>query len=238
MKKVKLVQIKGKVDIYNDKEFIWSPAVANMDRILNNGDKIRTGVLSSAVLTFEDGSQVSVRPNSEIEIKRCVYDLRNNTLYSKISLLRGNVNYKTRDNMPVKVVNEIECLDSIIEFGGNLSASMLLDGTIKYELYFGTANLIAYNEKTVIPPASGVYIFPGAAPSKPVKLLDPTILARPMNSVYSRTSAPELSWQLQTGADNYLVQIAEDEFFNKLVFEETVRGSKVKSTALLDGKYF
>ncbi|MBP7652595.1 LysM peptidoglycan-binding domain-containing protein [Candidatus Dependentiae bacterium] len=238
LKKVKLVQIKGRVDLYNAKDYMWTPASANIDKILNSGDKIRTGALSNAVITFEDGSSISVRSNSEIEIKRCVYDIRNNTLYSKALLLRGSINYKTRDGLPVKVVNEVECLDSLMEFNGALTASLLIDGTIKYELYYGSGNLMSRSERIGIPNGNGVYIFPGAAPSKPEKLLEPVLLSSPINNVYSKTSVPELLWQPLKGADYYLVQIAEDEMFNKLVFEETVKNSKVKSSALLDGKYF
>jgi len=238
LKKVKLVQLKGRVDLYNAKDYLWTPASANIDKILNSGDKIRTGALSSAVIAFEDGSSISVRPNSEVEIKRCVYDIRNNTLYSKALLLRGSINYKTRDGIPIKVVNEVECLDSLIDFSGAMTASLLIDGSVKYELYYGSGNLMSRSERTSISGGTGLYIFPGAAPSNPVKLLEPVLLGTPINNVYSKTSVPELIWQPLKGAEYYLAQISEDETFNKLVFEETVKNTKVKSSALLDGKYF
>ena len=238
LKTVKLTEFKGKIDIYFLKDQMWVPAVAAVDRSLRNGDKIRAGSLSGAVLAFEDGSQLIVRSNSEIEIKRSIFDIKNNTLYSRIALLRGYIQYKSLENLPIKTVNELECLDSFSEFYGNLAATVFQDNTIKYELYSGMANIISRNEKRTLQNGFGLYIFPGASPSAPSQLLNPVQLFSPANNVYSKTSTPELSWGSGAGAENYLIQIAEDEYFHKIVYEETARQTKKKSTALLDGKYY
>ncbi|HPP86263.1 MAG TPA: LysM peptidoglycan-binding domain-containing protein [bacterium] len=238
LKPIKVVQVKGKVDVYNDKEKMWIPSIANITRLLNNNDKIRTSDLSGVTLVAEDGSIIVVRPNTEIEINRNVYDVRNNTLYSKIKLLRGNIIYTTRQDAPVKTVNEIETLEALIDFEGQLSTTLTAEGTVKYELYRGKANILTKNEKVSMPSGTGVYVFPRQKPSQPVKLLESVNLSSPLNNIFSSSSNPELIWQPVKNAEMYLVQIAEDEAFYRLVFEQTVRGLRIRPSALLDGKYY
>ncbi len=238
LKTVKLVEFNGKVEIYYLKEQLWMAAASIAERSLRNGDKIRTGSLSGAVLTFEDGTQLSILANSEIEIKRSIFDIKNNTLYSRISILRGSAQFNSREYIPIKAVNEIECLESLAEFYGNLSTTLFQDGSIKYELYSGQAAIIARNEKRMMKSGSGLFVFPNAAPSAVSELLNQAQLFSPANNVYAKISTPELSWGSLAGAEYYLLQVAEDEAFNKLVYEETARQTKKKISALLDGKYF
>jgi len=238
LKNVKIIMLNGKVDIFDDKEKIWQPAVASLDRLLKPNQKIRTGEFSNAVISFEDGTIITLQQNTELEIKRSVFDIRNNTLFSKINLLRGYINCIAKDKPPIKTVNEIECMDALFEYTGSVGISVDDVNVVRVENYTGVLTALVRNEKIQLNTVFGMFINPGASASKPVKLLNPPRLFGPTDKVFIKNSRPELKWQIIEQAEKYLVQISNDETFKSIIFEELTNAAVLQPSALLDGRYF
>lgn len=228
----RFIDLEGKVELKPREEFQWKPA--NFKFELSEGDKVQTGSDSVAKIRFDDGTEITVQPDSIVVIKR------NKTSDDKQALLviesgESSINAEHSTNTSTIATPNIK--KGRIAPGSEVSfATEQQTGQDSAEVRKGYAEITTLQGKTVkLNDLQKVDV----DRNNNVKVSElpkvPPLIAPPNGQVFEfQSDQPlkvELKWRDVPSAAKYHVQISENLLFGKISAENA---NMVKSLILIE----
>lgn len=219
----RFMDYEGKVEVKPRDEFVWKEASFKMD--LHEGDRIRTAPDSSARIKFEDGTEITVQPDSIVVInKRNQGGEKQQTSLMVIEIGGGDVNAEKSSSAPSVSTDKISQFKLAPGSKGSVEADQQTG-----EHY--TMVDKGYGESTIggqtIKQSELERVEVGRTNEiKKVRLPSTPPLYSPQNGqVFDFLSEQgltvELKWRDVPNAEHYHVQISETMLFAKLKGENS-----------------
>lgn len=216
----RFIDLEGKVDLKPKDEFQWKPA--NFKFELSEGDKVQTGSDSVAKIRFDDGTEITVQPDSIVVIKR------NKTSDDKQALLviesgESSINAEKSTNTATIATPNIK--KGRIAPGSEVSfATEQQSGQDSAEVRKGYAEITTQQGKTVkLSDLQKVNVDRNSNVKVSTLPKIPPLIAPPNGQVFEfQSDQPlkvELKWRDVTTAAKYHVQISENLLFGKISAE-------------------
>lgn len=235
---LKTADAPGKVlAVAGDARINGAPAVVGAP--VASGAQLVTGAAGAVTIALADGSQITLQPQSELQVNRAKSFAGMGVFDSLMKLLFGRV--ETRVN-PQRQGDRFEIETSTASLAvrgtvfrvgadsdGKASTSEVLEGKI-------AAGSPAVSQPVLVPEGFGTRVERGQPPLPPVKLLpapDVSALPRLQDRVLVRFSLPPV-----TGAASYRSQISRDKEFRDLVADQQLSSPDFRFSELADGRYF
>ncbi len=111
----KIVDFQGSVEVKLGKAN-WTAATKAAQ--LNQGDMIRTGANSTAVLELENAGIVDIKPNSELELSELTTDKKDNSRRTVLDLSIGEILIKAKKLTADKSRFEVKTPTSVVGVRG------------------------------------------------------------------------------------------------------------------------
>lgn len=217
----KFMDFEGKVEVKPRDEFVWKTASFKMD--LYEGDRIRTSPDSSARIKFQDGTEITVQPDSIVVINK-----RNNqqqqTSLMVIEIGGSDVNAEKSSSAPIVSSEKISRFQLERGSSGSLEANQQTGqhSTVVSKGY-GESTIggqtVKQNELERVEVGRDNRVVKTKLPSTPA------IFSPQNGQVFDFLSEEgltiELKWRDVPNADRYHVQISETMLFAKLKGENS-----------------
>jgi hypothetical protein len=228
----RFIDLEGKVELKPRDEFQWKPATFKWE--LSEGDKVQTGSDSVAKIRFDDGTEITVQPDSIVVIKR------NKTSDDKQALLviesgESSINAEKSTNTATIATPNIR--KGRVAPGSEVSfATEQQSGQDSAEVKKGYVEITTQQGKTV--KLSGLQkVNVDRNDNVKVSVLPkiPPLIAPPNGQVFEfQSDQPlkvELKWRDVASAAKYHVQISENPLFGKISAENA---NMIKSLILIE----
>jgi hypothetical protein len=138
---------------------------AKVKAILTDKDAIKTGVDSSALITFFDGSVIELKPNTQIEINELI---QGKSKSIKLKQEIGETRSKVEKLMDSASRYEIETPVAVAAVrGSQMVVQVVADGTTSVGNVEGSISVTAQGKEVIIPEGKHSIVVPGATPSQP-----------------------------------------------------------------------
>nr|MBC8205482.1 FecR domain-containing protein [FCB group bacterium] len=212
---------EGTVQSRTIDDLIWKDAPVESKLI--EGEKVRTLSKSLAEIMFKDESRLRLGENSQALIQLMRINLLENKTKSKVNLIEGDIyallgGEKTPEEFQLEVKGvETEVKSSRFRVSKD-------EESTRFANYQGEFGITSAGKKVVIKENQGSVVKPNQPPSKPKNLLKPVELISPPEGTEIYDAKTELTWQALAGAKRYLVEIAKDNSFNKVVYSQKNNG--------------
>lgn len=205
--------------------------------ILSLGDVIRTGTGSSATIEFADGSRLDVHGGSRVVMDRLSEYGRTGMIDTRVRLENG----RSRMKVPPKrdpdsrfeiwtpaAISAVRGTDFRVgtDDSGDASRIETLTGNVQFQ---------AMGASVSVRKGFGSTARKGERPRQPVPLLPAPDLST-LPPVIERVPIT-IALQPVVGAMAYRLQIAADDTFTNLLFDQTYPGPNVRGPDLADGDY-
>jgi hypothetical protein len=220
----KLAQKTGLVDKRKGLLGSWQSAFIN--DLFASYDGIRTGAASLALLSFLDGVDVTVDPNTTVVIRESHLDKLDQSVKRDLALMNGSLLAKL--SAKAKETNRFAfragTSESMVK-SGKFWASTLQDKKTKLSNYDGTIDLTASKVKITLQQNQGTVVENGKPPLPPITLLGaPQLAWERLDSVIYNDKVL-LQWKPIINAMNYLVEVSPSRNFDRDIIRNTVRAS-------------
>ncbi|WP_103665819.1 hypothetical protein [Gracilimonas amylolytica] len=221
-----LSQKKGQVDKRLGLLGSWTDAMRG--DLFEQSDGIRTFSESYALLSFVDGSDIQVEPNTMAVIRKSRIDRLNNSTDTEITLEDGGLLAKLSASGKEQSRYILNAGSSVSELQTqNFYAETEESGLVKLTNYDGQAIVNSNNVTVTIRQNEGTVVERGKSPMEPVKLLpSPEITWATSDSVVS-DQAVVISFIPIDGAVSYRIQHSTDS-----KFEDNVNEVRMTDTSL------
>ena len=221
-----LSQKKGQVDKRLGLLGSWTDAMQG--DLFEQSDGIRTFSESYALLSFVDGSDIQVEPNTMAVIRKSRIDRLNNSTDTEITLEDGGLLAKLSASGKEQSRYILNAGSSVSELQTqNFYAETEESGLVKLTNYDGQAIVNSNNVTVTIRQNEGTVVERGKSPMEPVKLLpSPEITWATSDSVVS-DQAVVFSFIPIDGAVSYRIQHSTDS-----KFEDNVNEVRTTDTSL------
>ncbi len=223
---------EGAVQKRNAENVVWNDTEVN--DLLDEGDRIRTLSESYSEVLFRDDSRLRLSANSQAFIQKIRTNLIEGRDEADIKLVEGDVlallqtgKKKSKFELEVPGV-ETNIRSKKFWISKNKSEA-------KFANYDGELELSASGGKVLLKENQGSVIKEGKEPTRPEQLLPKPILTHPENAIDIFDWNVNLEWDDLKGADDYIVEIAADGAFSKIVKSVKTSQGKIKIPDNLSG---
>jgi len=205
--------------------------------LLNGGDEIRTGADGSVTVELGDGTRLLVQADSRLVMETLSAYGDDRFVDARLRLQRGRVDSSVTSGRGAKTRYEIHTPAAVSAVRGTrYRLDMDARGaTARAEVLEGAVEVRGARKARTVPGGFGTLTETGQAPVPPVPLLAPPAIAD-LPPVVTR-SPVQLSFPAVKGAAQYRAQIAPDERFETLLFDEVAEAPVVRGPDLPDGDY-
>lgn len=217
----RFIDLEGKVELKPREEFQWKPA--NFKYELSEGDKVQTGSDSVAKIRFDDGTEITVQPDSIVVIKRNKTSDDKQQALLVIESGESSINAEKSTNTATIATPNIK--NGRIAPGSEVSfATEQQSGQDSAEVKKGYAEITTQQGKTVkLSDLQKVAV----DRNNNIKVSElpkiPPLIAPPNGQVFEfQSDQPlkvELKWRDVPSAARYHVQISENLMFGKISAE-------------------
>ncbi|MDI6793537.1 MAG: FecR domain-containing protein [bacterium] len=234
--KMRLTSIFGDVKVKKEKAkgFIKVEEETSLDIF----DKVETSSESRAVLEFEDGSLVRLKPKTQLQIKKALIGREKKGLISKLRMNLGKIflELKTRKE---ETKFEVETPASICGARGTeFRTSHTKEGISRVEVFEGSIEAEAEGKSLEVPSGYGSSIVTNHPPSAPRLLPESPGLISPGDNITTPNQRPTLEWAKAPVAKSYHVELARDSDFNDVVQELKLEETTLTTVGLPEGQYY
>ena len=201
------------------------------------GDAIRTGRNSNLTLELMDGSRLLLLPDSYLTLNRLSQFKNTEMTDTRLHLHKGRMEIQVAPKkgeagrfqlITPTAVTSVRGTDYRLSSDDKLALS-------RAEVLGGRVDVASGGSTQSIPKGFGTIAKADVPPQPPIKLLDSPDLS-PLNRTFERVP---LQFQLKplSQAKGYRVQIAADNQFERLLFDQQVPAEFVRGPDLPDGEY-
>ncbi|MGB8856104.1 MAG: FecR domain-containing protein [Burkholderiales bacterium] len=227
----KIVSLKGKVESIN---------VAGASRDLDNnssvaeGETIRTGENSTAMLQFADGSQAFVLSNSKITLTQLRAYTTTGMADTRIKLDAGRIETAVK---PLIGGSRYEVQTAATQIGvrGTNFRIAADPGFARTEVLEGKVTTEAAAQKVDLPAGFGAKTETGKPPAPPVELLAQPNLEKTPAEIQSLPV--QIAWADVPKAVSYRAQVSADRTFSTLISDAVFATAEARFIDLPDGRY-
>jgi hypothetical protein len=210
----RLAQKTGTVDKRRGYLGAWQTAFLGDLFVADDG--VKTGEASMALLSFVDGVDVNVDPNTVVIIRASQRDRLSQTVKRNIALVNGSL--LTRLSQKAKETNDLS-----FEAGQSASsvksvkfwASAKGDLNAKLSNYDGTIDLSANNVRVTLQSNQGTVVKKGQPPLQPITLLTAPQASWPRSDSVIYVDRLFLEWEKIAGAVRYEVEASPSKDFDR-----------------------
>lgn len=221
-----LSQKKGRVDKRTGLLGSWADAMRG--DLFAQSDGIRTFSESYAQLSFVDGSDIQVEPNTVAVIRKSRIDQLNNTTDTEITLEDGGLLAKLSAAGKEQSRYVLNAGSSVSELQTqNFYAETEESGLVKLTNYDGQAIVNSNNVTVTIRQNEGTLIERGKAPLDPVKLLPSPELAWASTDSIVSDLPVVFAYRAIQGAQSYRIQFGTDPNFTDDVTEVSTTNTSI-----------
>ncbi|HUI28693.1 MAG TPA: FecR domain-containing protein [Candidatus Acidoferrales bacterium] len=179
-------------------------------------DGVKTGEKSIALLSFVDGVDVSVDPNTTVIIRASKRDRLSQKVKRNMALVNGSL--LTMFSEKAKETNDFSfeagTSESVVK-SAKFWASAKGDLSAKISNYEGTIDLSASNVRVTLQSNEGTIIKKGQPPLRPITLLPPPHLNWRLNDSIIYVDHLILKWEEVAGAAQYEVEASPGKNFDQ-----------------------
>ncbi len=205
------------------------------DTIVYQGDRIQTFNDSYALAIFPDETEVSLKPNSDLVLKRVAHDKANASTDTLIFLNKGRVSSLVNPKKKQSKF-EIQTPYAVAAVRGTEFRVTVADGSANSEVLEGLVAVNAQDTEVDLSAGYASVIKQGEAPSAPIKLLDPPQFKKHKQSYES--GSIEIKWKKLKGAQNYELELLkETDGYFALVQNQKASARSFISEHLEPGNY-
>ncbi|MCP4229898.1 MAG: hypothetical protein GY771_07085 [bacterium] len=209
---------------------------------LTNGDGVRTLDNSDVTISFGSGSKMDVGENSMVFISDLVRPDKGEPNRSNLNLEEGTLTITRERGSPVEKI-EVTTTDALIKPlvtpVGEVSfrTKTTRNGSTLVMSYRGYVEVSAAGESVTLKAGEGSEIEKGETPSPPKPLLPAPEISGVKFAAYYYGN-PVLNWESVDGASSYIVEIAYDRDFSKVIkIAKMLTDTKIQND-FPKGKYY
>ncbi len=231
----RLIAASGEVVVFRNNSD--APIKAAVGMFLWSNDRIQTATESNVTLKFADGSEVLVQAESEMVIGKLMSYGTTGMTETNLLLKSGRTHNKVIPSSGSGSRFEIKTPSAVAAVRGTeyrISADP--DGSSRTEVLAGTVWLDSSGETDKLKRGYGSIAFPDKEPLPPMKLLPPPDLST-LPEKFSQIPFP-IKMEPIPGAEYYRMQIAADNNFSSLLFDQRFSGINLWGPNLPNGVYF
>lgn len=241
-KHARFANLEGHVQVKKVNSVQWVDATLSTS--LDKGDLVRTGSDSDARITFADGTNYTVKPDSLVTVEENATDNTRPTSVA-VSIQTGQVdlatpNLRTPDSKAI-----VRSEDATTQLHSNSRVDVKFDPEKKESevvVSAGSAQVqrgqeridLAQYEKATIPRSGTIQRSTVLAPPD---LAEPLNLA-PIIAENPRSTPVHFEWKPIPEAVSYTLRISTTAMFTRTVFDKQVKGTTVDVSGLDAGDYF
>jgi hypothetical protein len=238
-------QIQGKVQVKPVGTFDWVEATPRMP--LRRNDLVKTGVGSSADITFVDGTTVQVRPDSLITIEEGVEDPSTKSRRVSLGVSSGEVNFSTLPVSGAGAAPIVSTPTAKSYVGSETKAAIRVAqaGDSDIRIFQGSSNVeTKRGDRVALGELEGLKVDASGAASAKIILPGMPTLVEPAHQAEisyenPETAATTLKWTRVADAQAYHVVVDSTPYFTQPMFDTAeVRGLQAQVTRLGPGRYF
>jgi hypothetical protein len=209
---------------------------ATLDLVLHAGDMIKTESHADAVLTFTDGTHVTLLSDSILRLDKLL-DYSNGTSAAWLDLRQGRIESQVPAGGNARSRFHINTPAGVTSVRGTqLRVSVPVQEAVSHtEVLVGTVYVANAGKEITVNAGYGTLVRAGEPPANPVALLPPPDLAGLPGTV-SRLPL-ELEFAPVPGAVAYRVQVATSAEFDRIVFEALNNAPKATLPVLPNARY-
>lgn len=173
-----ILNIRGDIQLHQFDETLkeyLDPVSLKKDAKLHQQDKISTSELSSALIIFNDKSEILLKENSVLILKTLSYNSRTEKNEIEVNLLKGRIRSLVNPNKK-RTDFGVTTPYAVAAVRGTEFRVSSNDKTSNSEVLKGLVEVNAQNESTSLTKGFASIVEKGKPPSKPIKLLDPPVI--------------------------------------------------------------
>lgn len=231
---IQLIEVSGPVTLISGQEKYEQPL---SKQALKVGDVIKTGSNASALLKFEDDTQILLNPKSEFVINQAsIIGSNRNVININVLLKSGEAEVRAN---PIKASGSRFIIETPSAFATtrgtvyrvraskNQTAAEVTQGKIDVTNTFGSTQVVQ---------KFGTLTTKNTPPQKPIRLL----AAPAVPTIKTIQYLPaRLSWNKINGAVSYRSQLSDQKEFSRILLDNLAKPEKLNIPASLkDGKYW
>ncbi len=244
----KVTQFSGRVEIARNFDWTWVKVVPNM--LVQQGDWIRTRSRSSVEIVQDDGTVISLRPNTKamIDLSGSTKSARGNVRVTKVTLESGSLVARVQKLMQRDSRFEIQTPTATSFIRGTEFRVKVEDqGATRLEVLEGSVDFGSEADNVSVQGSFGSLVdVAGAHPADPHALpAVPAELFTPEDKLVldGDVTTYNFSWAPVANATRYHLEIAADSDFRQLVEETWMDGANadmmsLRVDAMEPGTYF
>lgn len=210
-----------------------------LDLELQTHDILKTEEGGSAVVQFADGSRLTVREKTTVEMDTLSAYGVTGMVDTRVRLTEGRVKADAVTATGAASRYEIQTRAAVTAVRGTVFRVSAFGEVGRTETLEGTVGVTVSDVKDdlAVPAGFGIVAKVGEAPEAPRELLgEPDVSALP--AVVEKDPA-KFEWPLQDGAKGYRVQIAANDSFNEMLLDTVTEEAKVKRVGFdKDGDFY
>lgn len=231
----RVVSVRGDVEVTI--ALTGQSVAVTADLFLHGGDEIRTGSDGNVTVEFGDGSRLLVQAGSHLVMDALSTYGNTHIVDTRLRLRQGRVDNRVTPRRGPQTRYEIHTPAAASAVRGtHYRLGMDTDGaTARAEVLEGAVEIRGARKARTVTGGFGALTETGKAPEPPVPLLAAPAIAD-LPPVVTR-SPIQLSFPAVEGATLYRAQIAPDERFETLLFDEVSTAPVVRGPDPPDGDY-
>ncbi len=241
-KRAALEQVANDVD-KNPQRRGWEDAAAGDE--VNAPAGIRTNARSSALVSLDDGTDLTLTEHTQIFLKEITTTVTG-VQRGRIEIERGQAQLDLRESRPERTDIEIVMGDAVARPRVGLSGRAKTrarredSGSAQLMVYGGSSKIVAGGQTVDVPTGMGTSVPEGGVPAPPEKLLGRPVLLTPPRAAAHNYRNPRFQWRPVAIAASYTFEVCGDQACSKLVARQTGIQGEVwqPSTPLPDGQLF
>jgi hypothetical protein len=241
MNQTKFVNLDGKVQIKKVSSVQWVDA--DYRTLLDKGDLVQTGSDGLARITFADGTEYTVKPNTLVTVEE--NNVTRNQATTAVRINTGAVDLATPNWGSANSTASVTVEDATAQIHSNSRASVKADPNSKegeIVVSSGSAEVQRGQERVELTQFQKASI-PSTGPIQKSDVLAPPDLQMPRNLEPlivddPKTATVHFEWKAGQDAVSYALRISTNAMFTKTVKEAHVTGTTAEVTGLAAGDYF
>ncbi|MDX1252385.1 MAG: FecR domain-containing protein [Gammaproteobacteria bacterium] len=214
------------------------PLAVETGRMLNNGDRIRTGANSNLTLRFADGSRLMVMENSRLTLETMTAYGQSGVTNTRARLESGQIETQVTPRKGPAARYEVITPAIAIGVRGTdfrVSADEHIK-TSRSEVLEGAVAAEAAGARLAVPAGFGTLAEAGKPPIPPKALLKAPDLSG--TATLLQRLPLRFKWTALEGAAAYRAQVFADPDFQNLLLDGAFKNNEAKWADLPDGHYF
>ena len=227
------MDLEGKVEIKSKDEFVWKPASFKVE--LREGDRVHTYPDSAAKIRFDDGTEITVQPDSIVVVKRNAASNARDQALLVIESGEGNINAEKSTSVATIATQKISKLKLAPGSVGNaISDQQAGEDTAAITKGYGeittrTGKVMQLKDLQELKIDKNDTAAVSQLPSIPSAISPPN--GQLFEFLSDQPLKIELKWRDVALAAHYHVQISENFLFGKIIAENT---SLARSSILIE----